>query len=176
MVLKKQTVWLLTMLSLIVVLSVYYVTTPGGTPTKTANVSDTDKTSANKVTGLTANTSATDQLAEYKLERDQVHHDQSEKLQAAMTAKDATAVEVSTAQDQLKDIETLASKESMLEDMIMSKGYNDAVVDATHDGEVSVYVQADSLSNKQANEIIKMVYDQFGTDDVRVTYVTGKEK
>ncbi len=32
MVLKKQTVWLLTMLSLIVVLSVYYVTSPNQIP------------------------------------------------------------------------------------------------------------------------------------------------
>jgi len=38
--LKKQTVWLLTMLSLVVVLSVYYVTAPkemGNSPALTAN-------------------------------------------------------------------------------------------------------------------------------------------
>ncbi|MGV3487620.1 MAG: SpoIIIAH-like family protein [Tuberibacillus sp.] len=176
MVLKKQTVWLLTMLSLIVVLSVYYVTTPSGTPSETANVTNSKKASTDKATGMTASVSGSDLFAEYRLDRDQNHHDLAEKLQSAMTSKDATAVEVSKAQDQLKSIDTLASKEKMLEDMIMSKGYDDAVVDASHNGEVNVYVQADSLSNAQANEIIKMVYDQLGTDDVRITYESGKSK
>ncbi|WP_078428716.1 SpoIIIAH-like family protein [Alkalihalobacterium alkalinitrilicum] len=40
MVLKKQTVWLLTMLSLIVVLSVYYMTSQGQNPTDLAYMDD----------------------------------------------------------------------------------------------------------------------------------------
>ena len=175
MVLKKQTVWLLTMLSLIVVLSVYYVTTPGGNPQEVANVNNKAKQAA-KENGLTASSIATDQLAAYSLERDQVRHDQVAKLEAQIAAKDATAVEVSKAQDELEAINNLESKEKMVEDMIMSKGYNDAVVDATHDGQVNVYVQADSLSNEQANEIIKMVIDQLGISDVRVTYEPSKTK
>ena len=178
MVLKKQTVWLLTMLSLIVVLSVYYVTTPSVTPTEQAGVSQADKATANKSNGLTANTAVSDQFAEYRLQHEATLHDQEEKLQATMTAKDASAVEVSKAQDQIQAINTLASKEKMLEDMIMSKGYDDAVVIAT-DGQVNVYVQAGNLSNKQANEIITMVYEQLGADNVnnvRVTYESGKGK
>jgi stage III sporulation protein AH len=175
MVLKKQTVWLLTMLSLIVVLSVYYVTTPSVTPTEQAGGAPTDKVSADKANGLTANTASSDKFAEYRLQREDAEHAKAEQLQAAMTAKDATAIEVSKAQEQIKAINTLASKEQMLEDMIMSKGYNDAVVVAG-DGQVNVYVQTDSLSNKQANEIVQMVYKQLGIDNVRVTYEPAKAK
>lgn len=173
MVLKKQTVWLLTMLSLIVVLSVYYVTTPSTTPTQQADVSQKD--AANKANGLTANTVSTDQFAEYRLQHENALHDQTKQLEETMTAKDATAAEVSKAQDQIDAINTLATKESMLEDMIMSKGYDDAVVAETN-GQVNVYVKADSLSNKQVVEIIDMVYKQLGTDNVRVTYASTKAK
>ena len=46
MVLKKQTVWLLTMLSLIIVLSVYYMTSPGQTNDDFAYVEEEEMTEA----------------------------------------------------------------------------------------------------------------------------------
>lgn len=44
MLLKKQTVWLLTMLSLIIVLSVYYITSPSQSPTDLAAYQDDEGT------------------------------------------------------------------------------------------------------------------------------------
>ncbi len=49
MLLKKQTVWLLTMLSLVVVLSVYYITSPEQQTTNMANVEEKSK----EITGET---------------------------------------------------------------------------------------------------------------------------
>lgn len=43
MLLKKQTVWLLTMLSLVVVLSVYYITSPEQTKNELASVEEKAK-------------------------------------------------------------------------------------------------------------------------------------
>ncbi|WP_158077341.1 SpoIIIAH-like family protein [Caenibacillus caldisaponilyticus] len=178
MVLKKQTVWLLTMLSLIVVLSVYYVTSPGGAPADQAGLltnNKDEKSSAKKENGLTSTVAPEDRFAEYRLQRDESRHDLEKKLQAEMTDKGSDAQAVSKAYDQIQAINALANKEKILEDMIMSKGYEDAVVAASEtSSDVNVYVKADSLSNKQVNEIIAMVYKELGTDNVRVTYEKSK--
>ena len=47
MLLKKQTVWLLTMLSLVVVLSVYYITSPESRVNEFAATEDNNKVKSN---------------------------------------------------------------------------------------------------------------------------------
>ena len=51
MLLKKQTVWLLTMLSLVVVLSVYYITSPEQTGKEIATIDENETHENNKASG-----------------------------------------------------------------------------------------------------------------------------
>jgi len=59
--LKKQTVWLLTMLSLVVVLSVYYITSPEGGSSPDVVLTDTETNSNEKESGNDNNKEQTEQ-------------------------------------------------------------------------------------------------------------------
>ncbi|GGH79546.1 stage III sporulation protein AH [Pullulanibacillus pueri] len=172
MVLKKQTVWLLTMLSLIVVLSVYYITSSPTTNTPTAQSSKTkDQATASSDVkdGLTTSDATSDDaLSEYRLAKDDEDRKTAQQYEATMASDDSTAAEVSKAQDGLESLQTMSQTESKLEDEIMAKGYKDAVV-STSGSTVSVYVKAGSLSNKQTNEIMRMVNSELGDVQVTVT-------
>src|SRR3954471_13605123 len=111
MLLKKQTVWLLTMLSLVVVLSVYYITSPeqksndlaaikqeakdqnqGKTTTKT-EVKD-DKTIVSTVAGDEA-------FEELRMELNDLRSKQQEDLTTELASTDLPAVQRSKVKDQM---------------------------------------------------------------------------
>ncbi|MFC4617952.1 SpoIIIAH-like family protein [Camelliibacillus cellulosilyticus] len=176
MVLKKQTVWLLTMLSLIVVLSVYYITSPGGSPSDQAGVGvhdnkskEKDRSNAKKTSGdIATQAEETSKINEMKIERDDDRHKEYTKLENEI-AQGKSVQAVSQAHDKLNELQDLATKEKSLETALISKGYPEATV-VTKNGEANIFVKAASLSNKQANEIIQMAHKELGVDDIRVSY------
>jgi stage III sporulation protein AH len=180
MMLKKQTVWLLTMLSLVVVLSVYYVTTPEGTNENVAFVNQ-QKEEANeleeqptktndeaKVTveeaedGKVTSSIASDELfAELRLQIEDERNRLREELNAIVASADATAEQKSEAFDKIQKLADISEKEAVLETLIKSKGYEDVLVRV--DGEeVRVTVKAEKHSKPAANEIIQLVKKEIG--------------
>lgn len=178
MVLKKQTVWLLTMLSLIVVLSVYYLTSPGQSPDKMVigDKQATEKAKKGKDQKVVTTTATEDKLAEYELEKTNEMSKLEKKYQGIITSEKSSTEQVSKAYDSLEALKTLANNEKMLEDVIKSKGYANAVVQASGH-EVQVFVSSDKLSNKQANGIMKLANEYLGTDKmVSVDYALTEKK
>lgn len=174
MVLKKQTVWLLTMLSLIVVLSVYYITSPGGANNQMAagtkakqQQSASQTTKSKKGDTVTSSISSDNAFTAYKLQRDTARSKEIAQYQSVAASSKSTAVEASQALDQIKAIQTLASNESLLEDMIKSKGFKDALVKVSGN-DVQIVVQTSSLSNKQANTIMTLSNQYFPNKIVSV--------
>ncbi len=159
MVLKKQTVWLLTMLSLIVVLSVYYVTTPTQAPTAANNAKQGQQTSAsNQAQNVSNKISAADNVfASYKLKRDQQMTAEAQQYQQVIASDKSSATEVSQANSQLKALDDQSKQETMLENEIISKGFGKDAVVTTDGAYATVYVKAKSLSSKQASQIMAMV-------------------
>ncbi|WP_445490516.1 SpoIIIAH-like family protein [Niallia sp. 03133] len=177
MLLKKQTVWLLTMLSLVVVLSVYYITSPeqknefaavdnkqkkeaentaeNAKETKTAN-----KENANtevKEDGSTVSTIESDEeFEQMRLDLQDQRSMDEEKLTEVMGSADSSAEEKSEAQDEIEKLRKLADQEKVLETMIKAENYDDVLV-RTIDGIVNVTVKADKLSPEAANDIIQLV-------------------
>jgi stage III sporulation protein AH len=182
MMLKKQTVWLLTMLSLVVVLSVYYVTTPEGTnenvafehqqkeeangleeqPTKTNEEAEVTVEEAED--GKVTSSIASDELfAELRLQIEDERNKLREELNAIVASADATAEEKSKALDKIQKLADISEKEAVLETLIQSKGYEDVLVRV--DGEeVRVTVKAEKLSKTAANEIIQLVKKEIGEE------------
>jgi len=180
MMLKKQTVWLLTMLSLVVVLSVYYVTTPDGMKDNVAFVNQNeneankgeDKQTAKSDDGtevkteeandgtLTSSISSDDVFTALRLEIEDERNRLREELNTIVASANATAEQKSEALDKIQKLSALAEKEAMLETLIKSRGYEDVLVRA--DGEqVRVIVKAKERSTKAANEIMQLVYSEI---------------
>lgn len=175
---KKQTVWLLTMLSLVVVLSVYYVTTPDSQKSNmvTSPVEQsTKKDAASKDTSedTSVKSSGDEQFTELRLQMEDQRSEAKAELQSIITSATASAQEKSKAYEDFKAINTLAEKEALLETLVKSQGFDDALVRA--DGEsIRITVKADKLSKQDANKIIQLARSEVGQKQVAVKFEPSK--
>jgi len=171
MLLKKQTVWLLTMLSLVVVLTVYYITSPEQRGQNLANIEEnTDKENSaatsemeeNTDSAIITNASNDEVFTALRLKLNEERDELKEKLEIRMGSTDLPAEEISAAKDEYNKLDEIAQKEEMLETLIRAMNYEDVLVRA--DGvTVLVTVKADKLSPSAANEIIREVTNEIGT-------------
>lgn len=192
MMLKKQTVWLLTMLSLVVVLSVYYITTPEETKQEVALTGaeaekgeeaeagkDNEKeANADEKAGVTVeeaedgtvvSVSNDDLFTAIRMKQEDIRNERKESLEDTIVSKDVSAAEKSAAKGEINAIEEAAGKEMLLETIIKSEGYDDALVRI--DGQkVQVTVKAEKSSKTEANKIIQLVSSEMeDMKDVAVT-------
>jgi stage III sporulation protein AH len=172
MLLKKQTVWLLTMLSLVVVLSVYYITSPEQGSGDLAGVEEKEKTeeaaveeetgTAEEEAGMqeeneeaVVSTVESDEMfVQLRLDLDDQRSREKEELTAIVASSEATTSEISEAKDQLEQLTEIANKEHTLETLIKSMNYEDVLVRA-EGNEVRITVKAEEQSKSAANEIIR---------------------
>ncbi|MED3624427.1 SpoIIIAH-like family protein [Neobacillus thermocopriae] len=180
MLLKKQTVWLLTMLSLVVVLSVYYITSPEQTKNELASVEEkaktekenspsNSKTEAKDGKTVVSTVAGDAEFEKLRLELDEARGEKLEELTAIMATTDLPADERMKAKDQMEKLNDIARKEDLLETMIRSMGYEDALVRA--DGEkVRVTVKSNKKHSKsEANKIILEVKKEM--EDINIVAV-----
>ncbi|MEK3808012.1 SpoIIIAH-like family protein [Metabacillus sp. SLBN-84] len=184
--LKKQTVWLLTMLSLVVVLSVYYITTPeeikndvamtGAEKAEKAEAAkEAKKDGEAEVTveeaeeGTVVSVSNDELFATIRMQLEDSRNAKKESLEDVVASKEASAAEKSAARDEMNAIDEAVANEEILETFIKSNGYDDALVRI--EGEkVKVTVKAKESSASEANKIIQLVSGEMkGMEDVAVT-------
>ncbi|MEH7224823.1 SpoIIIAH-like family protein [Bacillus sp. JJ1566] len=196
MLLKKQTVWLLTMLSLVVVLSVYYITTPENNNNNVAMEQDeqkdnekenmetsTDNKDGASVTveedenGNVISSVASDEyFAELRLQVDEHRSKMRSNLEAQTASTELTADQKLKAWDELQKLEDIATKEKIIETMIKSNNYEDALVRVEGD-KIKITVKSKDSSKKQANEILRLVRSELGElQNVAVQFELTGEK
>jgi stage III sporulation protein AH len=184
MLLKKQTVWLLTMLSLVVVLSVYYITSPEQKSNELATVKQEEKADQKETktdTEVKEGDTIISQVAgdeEFEALRLKLQDDRSElkeQLRDVVATTDLPVDERNEAVDQMKKLNDIAQKEQMLETLIKARDYEDVLVRA--DGStVKIIVKSKKESSKsEANAIIQMVKKEIGeTNFVAVEFQPTK--
>jgi len=192
MMLKKQTVWLLTMLSLMIVLSVYYMTSPD--EGEVAFVDENEENQAENVNSNTENETMTNGSVESegkqevtssltsdqwftaaRLTIEQNRSERKEYLQEVMAAGDVSAEEVNNAMNEINQLQEYSNKETLLEQTIAAKAeYSDVLVRAEED-QVRVTVKANELSKADTVEIMQLVYNEFGETNVMVNFQPSDE-
>jgi stage III sporulation protein AH len=172
MLLKKQTVWLLTMLSLVVVLSVYYITSPEQKGQDMAAVQDKvkeeqkdkemdlteSKDGKTVITGI-----ASDEVFEsLRLQLEDQRNEAKEEFEETVASTDLTPEKRNEAYEQMQKLNDIANKEQVLETLIKTMGYDDALVRA--DGEkIRITVKSKKEhSPSAANDIIQLVRTEIG--------------
>ncbi|RSK27799.1 SpoIIIAH-like family protein [Bacillus sp. HMF5848] len=190
MLLKKQTVWLLTMLSLVAVLSVYYITSPvedelAYTEQDVAQENEMQQTEDMATIGESNGTveqaedgSVTSSLAtndffmtarmQYEDSRSRIQ----ENLTSIMASTNLPTDKINEASEKLQDLTYIMEKEKIIETLIKSElGFSEALVYA-EDNHVKVTVQSEQLSAKEANDIMHMVRQEIkGINDVYVSFL-----
>ncbi|GIN60584.1 stage III sporulation protein AH [Robertmurraya siralis] len=171
MLLKKQTVWLLTMLSLVVVLSVYYMTSPDQRQQELAATEEKEEAANQEEEGVISETEtegevissvASDEVFDaLRLQLDEERSKYKEELRDIMASTELPSEERGDAYDKIQNLDQVAQKEAVLETLIVAMGYDDALVRA--DGErVRITVKSNEPSASAANEIIQVVKTELG--------------
>lgn len=164
---KKRTVWMLTLLSLVAVISVYYVNEPNNMPFDGLTIFSDETNDQMLTEETTSDESVTPVYAESALFEEirmEVLNKRSEQradLESRIASNEMTADQINEAYTAMDDLTVRNATEGMLEMLIRSLGYSDALVQ-TDAGKVDVTVIADELGKTQANEIIHIVMKQWG--------------
>ncbi|MFD1428068.1 SpoIIIAH-like family protein [Kroppenstedtia sanguinis] len=184
---NKQTVWLVTMLTLMVVLSAYYIVTGPVEPAVDQTVSEEsgdiqvetqEKDDGNKIKEKeekkTEDQSASaksdnDYFVGYQLQRSSLRSKMTEEYMKVLTDPKASKSSLKEAQSKIDELMKVDKSESVMEDLIREEGFRDAVVITNDDHFVDVIVQSEKLSKKQVVKLIGMVKKQLGVPATQVS-------
>src|SRR5690625_739767 len=177
--LKKQTVWLLTMLSLMVVLSAYYILSEPDEQDLSLfdedfndlNVlNDTSNDIETEVTNIT-NEQPDEYFAMLRMEIQNERSMSKERYNNIVKSSSASTEEKNDALNQIQEIDETTTKETILQERILAltDSYEDVLVRYSND-KLHVHVQTDDLSPQEANHIMQLARSEFGEIPVEVNY------
>lgn len=161
---KKRTVWLFTFVSLVAVIAVFYAFEDNNTPNILSFFTDETIDSADILgvnqNGTQAVNSESNLFQEVRLEQANKRSQLRTQLTQKVASDQTTAEEKNAAFNEMDQLIKLESSEAMLEMLIKSVGYSDALVriDGT---KVNVTVMSDEVSKQQANEILYIVRSEL---------------
>lgn len=150
---NKQSILLLTLFSLILVLSVYYITMPSDFDVKASN---TIKQKTKQVLKQQEN----EVISTLKVENDEERNKKIKELQTILTKEDSTKEEKNNAYEELKSINLLKGKEEEISNKIKKQLKLDNFVQIKED-QIRVIVIKENHDKKLANEIMNLVQESF---------------
>ena len=166
---NKQSLWFLTLFSLILVLSVYYITMPNELLlTNKSNYLESEKTSGEQNdTKVTINES--ELLVAMRVNLEEERSQTIADLRTTLTNEEATSEEKNNAYEQIKYITDLKSQEEAIEDKLKKEFSLECFVKIDNN-EIKVVAVKDKHDTTLANNIMKSVQAEFKNK----VYVTVK--
>ena len=148
---NKQSIWALALFSLILVLSVYYITIPNE-----ITVSNQKEEKIVKV----ENSSDNSTIETLKLEKEEKNEKRSSELKNILTNNEKTSEEKNNAYEELKLLNVIKGKEEEIEIAIKDKYKLDNYIEINND-KIKVVVIKDEKDSKLAAEIMDTVQSYF---------------
>lgn len=151
---NKQKLWFLTLFSIILVLTVYYIALPEAS---LSNLIESENTKSN-VTNVSL--TEDDTLSVLRIEDDEAVLAQMEELQNILLDQNKTTEEKNNAYEKLQSINLNKGKEEQLENLI----YNTFKVKCfikIKDDQINVTISSKKNSYKDANDIIRTIQKEF---------------
>lgn len=146
---KKQNIWALTLFSLILVLSVYYITLPNEYDV----ISEEAKTTVKEV-------DKNQVIETLKIESNENKTKKEKELHEILTKEDASKEEKNNAYEELKALNVLKSKEEELELKIKDKFNLDNYVEIKED-QIKIVLIKNEHNEKLVSEIMDFVQESF---------------
>lgn len=159
---NKQSLWFLTLFSLILVLSVYYITMPNELLlTNNSNYLDADKTSGEADDGKAKVTiQESELLVTMRVSLEEERTQTVAELRSTLTSEEATSEEKNNAYEQIKYISDLTSREEALEGKI-KKEYNIECFIKIDNNDIKVVAVKENHDSTLANNIMKTIQAEF---------------
>ncbi len=161
---NKKSIWFLTLFSLILVLSVYYVTMPNellltGGGNYTAATKEKTKTVSKTDSKKTEDTKPTIKTEESELLNEK-YTAQLDELKAILTNKDSSTEEKNNAFDKMKTINNNRGKEETLEKKIKEQFQLDSCV-LINGTDINITASKEKHDTKLANDIMRLTQSEF---------------
>ena len=154
---NKKSLWFLTLFSLILVLSIYYITMPSELLLTTGtNISKDD----NNTSEPTVNIEESDLLVALRVESDEEMSKEIEELQLVLTNADSSVEEKNKAYEKIKDLNSNRALEEKLESQIKDSHKLEAFVKIKGDN-ISVIVKSKDHSGNLANNIMRTIQSNY---------------
>ena len=160
---NKQKLWFLTLFSIILVLSVYYVSMPGESLSNLIKSSDT---SSEKTT---IKTNSEDSLAALRVSNDEEVLAEMAKLQETLLDTAASSEDKNNAYEKLLSINLNKGKETSLEELILKEYKIKSFIKISGD-KINVTIPTKDGSYEKANQIMRTIKKEFD----KKQYITVK--
>ena len=148
----KQNLWVLTLFSLILVLSVYYITLPNELLSEVGNSTSEEviKDEVSEVSSLVA----------MRVSLEEERQSEMDVLQEAMTKDDISSSEKNNIYEKLKYLNEVQGQEELLEKKIKSSLKLDCFVKIDNSNISSVCISS-KHDNSLANQIMRLIQEEF---------------
>ena len=156
---NKRSLWFLTLFSLILVLSVYYITMPSELLIATNNGTNKKKT---EEVSVTKEEKESAELVASRVESEEKMLDKISQLKKILTDSKATTEEKNKAFEELQNINKTRSEEEKIEKSIEDELDLNTFV-SIENNNITVTVDSDKHDNKIANSIMRNVQKNFDT-------------
>ena len=154
---NKKNLWFLTLFSLVIVLSIYYVTMPEDLLKASTKGVATEQL---KDKDVSVETTEQDAIAALKIEDTSKTNDTLTELQEKLTNTNTTTEEKNSIYEQIKTINTNSGIEETIEKKIKEK-YSCETFAKIEESSVKIVVDKCENSKKLANNIMRLVQEQF---------------
>ena len=153
---NKQNLWFITLFSIILVLSIYYISMPSNILEEyTSNNSNNNDTTVSELTPQTS-------LVALRVASDEELLNNINNLQNTITDKEKTVAEKNNAYEELMTLNENKSLEENIESKLKEKFEYDSFVKINKD-QINIVISSTKHDNLIANNIIKEVQSMFDT-------------
>jgi stage III sporulation protein AH len=160
---NKKGMWFLTLFSLIIVLSVYYVTMPSELLMTTNSDYVNSIINENNETPVSSPEVIVNEsniLTALRIESEEQVSSELEELQAILVNADATTDEKNNAYEKIKNINNTRTEEEKLEKQILEK-YNLKSFVKINGNQIRVVISSENHDNVLANGIMRMIQENY---------------
>ena len=154
---NKKNLWFLTLFSLVLVLSVYYITMPS----ELLMTNNNENIDSNLDT-IETNIEESSVVEVLKTEDTTNTLEEINKLKETIASEEATTEDKNKAFDALKTLNQISSKEELLEEKIKTTHDLDSFIKIDGD-QIRVVIDSDDHSNTIANNIMRTIQNNFDT-------------
>ncbi|MDD6879507.1 MAG: SpoIIIAH-like family protein [bacterium] len=168
---NKQNLWFLTLFSLILVLSVYYITMPNEL-LLTNNSANIDKSTTTTSTEAEKNdpvvsVEESEVIEALRVNLNEERAELKQSLESLLTNSTITTEEKNNAYNELQQLTKTTSNEALLESKLKEK-YKLPVFVKIENKEITVVIDSDKHDSELANNIMRSVQEEF-SDKVYIT-------
>ena len=157
---NKQGIWFLTLTSLALVLSVYYITMPNELLLTNNSNFKTENNTVDTVSNETVTIKDSELITSMRVELDNERTTLMNELQGKLSDKNLTVDEKNEVYEDLRYLSNIASLEETLERKIKDEFKLNSFVKIDGDN-VRVVLDSDDSNTSKANEIMRLVQKEF---------------